>query len=140
MELAVWGAEVAAVHAPQRARAARSTAAMGKVAEAEQGRARTGKACRCASRAAAPGCPDQRRGDHHGRGPRRGGGHARAGTGQPSLTAQRDPKKLILADATKIMWGGRNLRAWQAGPYVGKGSPAVWQVRPLGRRQVMMPG
>jgi len=35
MELAVWGAEVAAVHAPQRARAARSTAAMGEAAEAE---------------------------------------------------------------------------------------------------------
>jgi hypothetical protein len=36
MELAVWGAEVAAVHAPQRARAARSTAPVGQeVAEAE---------------------------------------------------------------------------------------------------------
>jgi len=36
MELAVWGAEVAAVHTPSRARAARSTAALGQeAAEAE---------------------------------------------------------------------------------------------------------
>jgi hypothetical protein len=35
MELAVWGAEVAAVHRPERARAAPSTAGMGEVAEAE---------------------------------------------------------------------------------------------------------
>jgi len=35
MELAVRRAEVAALHAPQRARAARSTAAMGETAEAE---------------------------------------------------------------------------------------------------------
>ncbi len=36
MELAVWGTEVAALHAPPRERAARSTAAMGQdSAEAE---------------------------------------------------------------------------------------------------------
>jgi hypothetical protein len=49
-----------------------------------------GKARRCASRATASGWPDQRRGDHHGRGPRRGAGHARTGAGQPSLRAQHD--------------------------------------------------
>jgi hypothetical protein len=85
MELAIWGAEVAAVQRPDLFGPAPRSTAAGAAPGAQQGRARTGKACRSASGATAPGWPDQRRGDHHGRCPRRGSDRAIGGAGQPPL-------------------------------------------------------